>query len=130
MVDLLLHPGECRIRGMRRFVDVWAGGYTTMARCLTTGAIYACGLNNYGQLALVKQDGADGDELKQKNQMEVDGPVTESSSPVKLSEAVLALTNGPLVQFMLTPANGFDPEMDWTQFAIGMHHTIALTSSG
>ncbi|KAM7532537.1 hypothetical protein Aperf_G00000130164 [Anoplocephala perfoliata] len=115
-IGLLLQPGECRIRGFKRFNDVWAGGFATIARCANTGVIYACGLNNYGQLALIKQ------------------PLltSEAGNDVKeeLSESMLVKKQGPLIQFMLTPANGFDPEKEWKQFAIGMHHTLALTSSG
>ncbi|VUZ50366.1 unnamed protein product [Hymenolepis diminuta] len=114
-IDLLLQPGECRIRGFKRFSDVWAGGFTTIARCAQTGVIYACGLNNYGQLALVKQP----------QKLPTTAEVKE-----ELSESMLAKKQGPLIQFMLTPANGFDPEKNWTQFAIGMHHTLALTESG
>lgn len=77
--------------------------------------IYACGLNNYGQLALVKQP----------QKLPATAEVKE-----ELSESMLAKKQGPLIQFMLTPANGFDPEKNWTQFAIGMHHTLALTESG
>ncbi|KAM3185568.1 hypothetical protein ACTXT7_006078 [Hymenolepis weldensis] len=113
-IDLLLQPGECRIRGFKRFSDVWAGGFTTIARCAQTGVIYACGLNNYGQLALVKQP----------QKLPTTAEVKE-----ELSESMLAKKQGPLIQFMLTPANGFDPEKNWTQFAIGMHHTLALTES-
>ncbi|VDN99687.1 unnamed protein product [Rodentolepis nana] len=113
-IDLLLQPGECRIRGFKRFSDVWAGGFATIARCVQTGVIYACGLNNYGQLALVKQ---------------LQKPSATGVSE-ELSESMLAKKQGPLIQFMLTPANGFDPEKKWTQFAIGMHHTLALTDSG
>lgn len=122
---LLLQPGECRLRGNKRFVDVWAGGFATIARCLSTNVIYACGLNNYGQLALIKQESVD---IKEK--MEVDDEPPNSKEKERLSETMLAKTQGPLIQYMLTPANGFDSEKDWTQFAIGMHHTLALTASG
>lgn len=113
---LLLQPGECRIRGFKRFNNVWAGGFATIARCAHTGVIYACGLNNYGQLALVKQA---------HKSSEVGNDVKE-----ELSESMLLKKQGPLIQFMLTPANGFAPEKKWKQFAISMHHTLALTSSG
>ncbi|VDK22395.1 unnamed protein product [Taenia asiatica] len=126
--DLLLQPGECRLRGCKRFVDVWAGGFATIARCMNSGVIYACGLNNYGQLALVKKRSF---EVKE---MGIDGDTLVSTGPLikheQLLESVLAERQGPLIQFMLIPANGFDPEKDWVQFAIGMHHTLALTSSG
>ncbi|VDM16959.1 unnamed protein product [Hydatigera taeniaeformis] len=127
--DLLLQPGECRVRGCKRFVDVWAGGFATIARCMNSGVIYACGLNNYGQLALVKKRCSGTME-----KMQVDESNLVSTENIvereQLSESMLAKRQGPLVQFMLTPANGFDPEKNWVQFAIGMHHTLALTSSG
>uniref|UniRef100_A0A5K3FNM2 Regulator of chromosome condensation n=1 Tax=Mesocestoides corti TaxID=53468 RepID=A0A5K3FNM2_MESCO len=126
-IDFLLQPGECRLRGSKRFVDVWAGGFATIAR-MTSGVIYACGLNNYGQLALVKQ------KPERDKEMEVGETIPENTESVteleKLSESMLSRKQGPLVQFMLTPACGFDPETDWTQFAIGMHHTLALTAAG
>ncbi len=92
---------------------------------MSTGVIFACGLNNYGQLALIKQ----------AETMEVDGApssdtVAAPANKAPMSEAALAMKQGPLVQFMLTPANGFDPEKDWAQFSIGMHHTLALSASG
>ncbi|EUB62732.1 Regulator of chromosome condensation [Echinococcus granulosus] len=127
--DLLLQPGECRVRGCKRFVDVWAGGFATIARCMNSGVIYACGLNNYGQLALVKKR-----SVEVKKRMEIGGNTLAGTEDFvkseQVSESMLTKRQGPLVQFMLTPANGFDPEKNWVQFAIGMHHTLALTSSG
>lgn len=96
---------------------------------MNSGVIYACGLNNYGQLALVKKQSV---EVKEK--MDIDGNTLVSTGNFaqheQPSESVLAERQGPLIQFMLIPANGFDPQKDWVQFAIGMHHTLALTSSG
>jgi alpha-tubulin suppressor-like RCC1 family protein len=34
------------------FVDVWAGGFWTIAKVNGSGDIYACGSNNYGQLGV------------------------------------------------------------------------------
>lgn len=46
------------------------------------------------------------------------------------SEAALITRQGPLVQFMLTRARGFNPNKEWKQFAISMHHTLALDKAG
>ncbi|BHF67427.1 Regulator of chromosome condensation [Sparganum proliferum] len=136
-LDLLLQPAECRLRGAVRFLDVWAGGFATIARSLPSGVIYACGLNNYGQLALVPATGATRLEAEKPQTasepaaVEAEGNAAGTEvSPQTLSESMLLKKQGPLVQFMLTPALGFDPSKDWQQFAISMHHTIALTASG
>ncbi|VDN12415.1 unnamed protein product, partial [Dibothriocephalus latus] len=134
--DLLLQPAECRLRGAVRFLDVWAGGFATIARSLPSGVIYACGLNNYGQLALVPANGSSRPETEKSQadtEMVVDSEGTASGAEISrqpLSESMLLRKQGPLVQFMLTPALGFDPTKGWQQFAISMHHTVALTASG
>lgn len=132
VVDSLLQPGECRLKGNKRFCDVWAGGFATIARDLCTGVIYACGLNNYGQLALVSH--ADGDNsvprTLQTSANSVETVTAKVGEHQKMSESMLLKKQGPLVQFMLTPALGFGPDKDWRQFAIGMHHILALTESG
>ncbi|KAL7058803.1 hypothetical protein AAHC03_012920 [Spirometra sp. Aus1] len=137
-LDLLLQPAECRLRGAVRFLDVWAGGFATIARSLPSGVIYACGLNNYGQLALVPAATgttrleAEKPQTASEPAVEAEGNAAAGAevSPQTLSESMLLKKQGPLVQFMLTPALGFDPSKDWQQFAISMHHTIALTASG
>ncbi|CAH8640922.1 unnamed protein product [Schistosoma intercalatum] len=138
-ISSLLQPTECRVRGAVRFSDVWAGGFATFARCQMTGAIYACGLNNYGQLAL--RDTTGHGKLLSCNSTEefVDIELNMAENAEKLvtdrqeadrSEAQLIARQGPLIQFMLIRAFGFDPDQDWRQFAIGMHHTLALNHLG
>ncbi|KAH8866963.1 Regulator of chromosome condensation [Schistosoma japonicum] len=138
-ISSLLQPTECRVRGAVRFSDVWAGGFATFARCQTTGAIYACGLNNYGQLSLRDTTGH-GKSLSSNTTEEfMDVEVNMAEDAAKLvtdrqeadrSEAQLIARQGPLIQFMLTRAFGFDPDRNWRQFAIGMHHTLALDTLG
>lgn len=156
----LLHPAECRVRGTVRFSDAWAGGFATFARCQATNSIYACGLNNYGQLGLKspvtrvnvaaaataatlsvqngtleEDDEDDTPEGHDEEDMEVDESVdaalviTDQHEADK-SEAALIARQGPLIQFMLTRARAFDPARGWHQFAISMHHTVALDSQG
>lgn len=48
----------------------------------------------------------------------------------ELSESMLEKKQGSLIQFMFTQAKGFESGKNWTQFAIGMHHTLGLTESG
>lgn len=118
---------------------MWAGGFATFARCQMTGAIYACGLNNYGQLALRDTTGH-GKSLSCNSTEEfVDIELNMAENAEKLvtdrqeadrSEAQLVARQGPLIQFMLVRAFGFDPDQDWRQFAIGMHHTLALNHLG
>lgn len=54
-------PLKARGRGVRRFVvDVACGTYSSFF-LMSDGSLYACGLNNYGQLG-IKGDGDDGDD--------------------------------------------------------------------
>ncbi|KAA3679170.1 regulator of chromosome condensation [Paragonimus westermani] len=159
-MSALLHPAECRVRGAVRFSDAWAGGFATFARCQATKSIYVCGLNNYGQLGLKgpvnrvavpsaaaplsgTQNGGgleedDEDEATEgidEEDMDVDLPVDATrviidQNEADKSEAALVARQGPLIQFMLTRARAFDPARGWCQFAISMHHTVALDSSG
>lgn len=132
----LLQPTECRVRGAVRFSDAWAGSFATFAKCQTTGAIYVCGLNNYGQLGLADPTslnfGKEPIHLSHQsvgdNLGDVD-PVLNWQHADK-SEAKLIETQGPLIQFMLTRAYGFDLTQYWTQFAISMHHTLAMNKQG
>ncbi|CAH8582096.1 unnamed protein product [Schistosoma turkestanicum] len=138
-ISSLLQPTECRVRGAVRFSDVWAGGFATFARCQITGVIYACGLNNYGQLALRDTTGH-GKSLSSNTVEEfADVELNMAGDAAKLvtdrqeadrSEAQLIARQGPLIQFMLIRAFGFDPDQDWRQFAISMHHTLALNNLG
>jgi len=53
--DILLKPSIVKIgRGKKKvkFDAVWAGEENTFGRCAETGAIYACGLNNYNQIGV------------------------------------------------------------------------------
>ncbi|VDP78455.1 unnamed protein product [Echinostoma caproni] len=151
----LLQPAECRVRGAVRFSDAWAGGFATFARCQSTGQIYACGLNNYGQLALLgpsrsarsntshvsngasdlREEGEEDTVMEEEDVAEEDSSIdaarviTDRNAADK-SEASLIARQGPLIQFMLTRARGFDPDRDWKQFAISMHHTLALDKTG
>ncbi|CAH8641730.1 unnamed protein product [Heterobilharzia americana] len=118
-ISSLLQPTECRVRGAVRFSDVWAGGFATFARCQMTGAVYACGLNNYEESVEIELSMAE-DAARLVN----------DSQEADRSEAQLIARQGPLIQFMLTRAFGFDPEQKWQQFAIGMHHTLALNNLG
>ncbi|KAF6776206.1 hypothetical protein AHF37_04270 [Paragonimus kellicotti] len=159
-MSALLHPAECRVRGAVRFSDAWAGGFATFARCQATKSIYVCGLNNYGQLGLkgsvnrvavpsavpplsgahngggLEEDDEDeAPEGNDEDDMDVDLPadatrvITDQNEADK-SEAALVARQGPLIQFMLTRARAFDPARGWCQFAISMHHTVALDSNG
>ncbi|VEL20002.1 unnamed protein product, partial [Protopolystoma xenopodis] len=159
---LFLCPAECRVRGSVRFRDVWAGGFGTLAQCASSGAIYACGLNNYGQLALkpsLSSTDSPAETKSSKIQTTSDGNLhnaaSRSSSPETGSvghlqlgleggalkgtigllsktteqaaeEAALVARQGPLVQFMLTRAEGFVSQLGWRQFALSMHHTLGL----
>ncbi|CAH8463465.1 unnamed protein product [Dicrocoelium dendriticum] len=153
-IGALLHPTECRVRGSVRFSDVWAGGYATFARCQASGSIYACGLNNYGQLGLKKPitrtavanssthngGGLDDDEedvmeshedVAEDADLSIDAVrVLTDRNEADKSEAALITRQGPLVQFMLTRARGFAPDRDWKQFAVSVHHTLALDAAG
>ncbi|KAA0188240.1 Regulator of chromosome condensation [Fasciolopsis buskii] len=153
-MSALLHPAECRVRGAVRFSDAWAGGFATFARCQSTGQIYACGLNNYGQLGLLRptrsalpntshvsngtSDVREDEEnvvMEEEDTISDDIPIdaarliTDRDAADK-SEAALITRQGPLVQFMLTRARGFNPNKEWKQFAISMHHTLALDKAG
>ncbi|CAL8097146.1 unnamed protein product [Calicophoron daubneyi] len=143
-MNLLLQPSECRVRGAVRFSDAWAGGFATFARCQSTGAIYACGLNNYGQLGLLgssnssrvhasAQNGGadlDGEDVEMSESTVDAAKVITDQNEADKSEAALIARQGPLIQFMLTRAFGFIPERDWRQFAVSMHHTLALDKGG
>jgi len=55
--DSLLLPAPMRVKPSTKAFDaVWAGGENTFARCKATGAVYACGLNNYHQMGLPSTD--------------------------------------------------------------------------
>nr|CAH8872212.1 unnamed protein product [Trichobilharzia regenti] len=138
-ISSLLQPTECRVRGAVRFSNVWAGGFGTFALCQSTGAVYACGLNNYGQLGLrdttSHEISVDSNSLEET--METEVCINENAARLVTdrheadrSEAQLVARQGPIIQFMLTRAFGFDPGREWRQFAISMHHTVALDSLG
>ncbi|KAL3319269.1 Regulator of chromosome condensation [Cichlidogyrus casuarinus] len=129
-LDHLLQPAECRIRGNIRFSDVWAGGFATFARCAYTGSIYACGLNNYGQLSLLENEFQSNKNLK-FSMMDAKQVSTGDviMSEYEMETDLLSL-QGPLIQYMLTKAKGFATSIAWKQVAISMHHTIALDADG
>ncbi|THD27065.1 Regulator of chromosome condensation [Fasciola hepatica] len=154
-MNALLQPAECRVRGAVRFSDAWAGGFATFARCQSTGQIYACGLNNYGQLGLlnpsrsarannashVSNGTSDVREEEEDTVMEEEDTTCDNTSidaarlitdrdAADKSEAALVTRQGPLIQFMLTRARAFNPKKEWKQFAISMHHTLALDKAG
>ncbi|TGZ57689.1 hypothetical protein CRM22_009894 [Opisthorchis felineus] len=143
-MSALLSPAECRVRGAVRFSDAWAGGFATFARCQATGTIYACGLNNYGQLGLKKPSAVVNGDADENDEATIDGGLGEEGdemdvdaarlitdqNEVDKSEAVLLARQGPLIQFMLTKAHGFSRDRNWRQFAVGMHHTLALDGLG
>ncbi|VDQ02038.1 unnamed protein product [Trichobilharzia regenti] len=121
-ISSLLQPTECRVRGAVRFSNVWAGGFGTFALCQSTGAVYACGLNNYGQLGLrdttSHEISVDSNSLEET--METEVCINENAARLVTdrheadrSEAQLVARQGPIIQFMLTRAFGFDPGREW-----------------
>jgi len=50
-LDMLLTPDKVKVKGKKKFTDVWAGGYDTVATS-EDGKTVVMGLNNYGQLGV------------------------------------------------------------------------------
>jgi regulator of chromosome condensation len=88
-----------------KFSNIFAGGYWTMARAMD-GRIFACGLNNYGQLGFPLPD-------EESNGTEMD--LEEQNKKLKIDR--------------LTYSPAFPSDKKWTHIA-GVKHIVARTDDG
>uniref|UniRef100_A0A914PCC0 Uncharacterized protein n=1 Tax=Panagrolaimus davidi TaxID=227884 RepID=A0A914PCC0_9BILA len=100
-----LHRSVLEKSKLIKFSDIFAGGYWTMARA-TDGRIFACGLNNYGQLGFplpnVANNGTEGDSEEQNKKLKIN---------------------------RLTYSPAFPSDIKWTHTA-GVKHIVARTDDG
>uniref|UniRef100_A0A914XYX5 Regulator of chromosome condensation n=1 Tax=Panagrolaimus superbus TaxID=310955 RepID=A0A914XYX5_9BILA len=93
-----------------KFSNIFAGGYWTMARSMD-GRIFACGLNNYGQLGFPVPD----DEVTTNDENQKPKDLEEQNKKLKIDR--------------LTYSPAFSPEKKWTHIA-GVKHIVARTDDG
>uniref|UniRef100_A0A914XV55 Regulator of chromosome condensation n=1 Tax=Panagrolaimus superbus TaxID=310955 RepID=A0A914XV55_9BILA len=92
-----------------KFSNIFAGGYWTMARSMD-GRIFACGLNNYGQLGFaLPEEETNGTEEGEAEDLE------EQNKKLKIDR--------------LTYSPAFPSDKIWTHIA-GVKHIVARTDEG
>uniref|UniRef100_A0A915DV37 Regulator of chromosome condensation n=1 Tax=Ditylenchus dipsaci TaxID=166011 RepID=A0A915DV37_9BILA len=114
-----------------KFTNVFAGGHWTMGRA-EDGRIFACGLNNYGQLGIPIEE-----EEGQKKHSEANGQADKVQMSERVGDAA-APANAEADQVgheeavkvaYLTEAKAFSADKDWTHIS-GVQHVCARNADG
>lgn len=95
-----------------KFSNIFAGGFWTMARAMD-GRIFACGLNNYGQL---------GFPLPDENEEDMENAGIEAAKDMEEQNKKLKIDR-------LIPSPAFSSDKKWTHIA-GVKHIIARNDDG